>query len=99
MELEPEPHRVDSLRPAKAERSGFWWVGVIAVGILIGNIFSYGAYELYQRWQLKQFMVTVDAMLESNWGQSKISFPSQRPHSARVGRNKAQPIAPDGANG
>ncbi|MCW8907531.1 MAG: hypothetical protein OQL28_09780 [Sedimenticola sp.] len=64
MELEPDLYRLGNFNPKNTERSGVWWVTVIAIGVLVGNILSYGAHELYQRWQLAEFMVTVDAMLE-----------------------------------
>lgn len=70
MELEPDLHRLGNFSPKITDRTGVWWVTVIAVGVLVGNIFSYGAYALYQRWQLAEFMVTVDAMLEKQHQQS-----------------------------
>ena len=63
MELDPNSN-LNSLSSRPAERSGIWWVTVIAIGILIGNILSFGTYELYQRWRLDQFMVTVNAMID-----------------------------------
>ena len=63
MELDPNSN-LASLHSRPAERSGLWWVTVIAISILIGNTLSFGTYELYQRWRLTQFMLTVDAMRE-----------------------------------
>jgi len=63
MDLEPDHHRLAQLQTEDQERSGIWWATVIAIGVLFGNALSFGAYELYQRWQLQQFMVSLDAML------------------------------------
>lgn len=64
MELDPDLHRLSALQTHDEERSIVWWISVIAMGVLIGNMLSYGAYEMYQRWQLHEFMESVDAMLD-----------------------------------
>lgn len=76
MELDPDMRRLSALQEHDEERSIVWWISVIAIGVLIGNILSYGAYEMYQRWQLHGFMESVDAMLDKqhqrNMEQSKL---------------------------
>lgn len=64
MQLDPDLNRLSSLQMHEEERSIVWWISVIAIGVLLGNVLSYAAYEVYQNWQLRKFMVTVDAMLD-----------------------------------
>ncbi len=70
MEIEPNFDRLSDLKTNTKERSGLWWVIVVAIGVLVGNALSFGAQELYTRWQIKEFMVTVDAMLDKQYERS-----------------------------
>jgi len=66
MELEPDLSKISHLRPSTRtnERSGLWWIIVIALGVLTGNTLSYGAKELHTRWQLRELMIVAEAMTE-----------------------------------
>ncbi|TVO75231.1 hypothetical protein [Sedimenticola selenatireducens] len=71
MELEPDLTKISNLRTDHpSERSGLWWVIVIAIGVLTGNALSFGAQELYTQWQIKEFQVTVDAMIDKQRAQA-----------------------------
>ncbi len=60
MELEPDTYRLSQLSSnRKEDRSGVWWVTVIVVGVFLGNLLSFGAYQLYVRWQLQQLVISL----------------------------------------
>ena len=60
MELEPDPYRLAQLSANhREERSGIWWVTVIVIGVFIGNLLSFGAYQLYMRWELNQLTISL----------------------------------------
>lgn len=46
------------LIPRESDRA-FWWVIVIFLGVFIGNLLTFGAYEIYVRWKLDQFVISL----------------------------------------
>lgn len=54
MELEPNPRRLAELDAGYEKRTGAWWVTVIVIGVFLGNLLSFGTYQLYLQWELKQ---------------------------------------------
>lgn len=65
MHLDPDTRRLRELRENDGHRrGGAWWIAAIATGVLLGNLLSFGAYQLYARWQLQVFMASTDAMLK-----------------------------------
>lgn len=72
MELEPDPHRLAQLGSyTREERSGVWWVTVIALAVFIGNLMSFSAYQLYIQWELKRFTVSLGSAFEKQAEVSK----------------------------
>lgn len=64
MHLDPDTRRLRELREnGDQRRGGAWWIATIAAGVLLGNLLSFGAYQLYARWQLHALMASTDAML------------------------------------
>ena len=60
MELEPDNYRLARLSSyQREERSGLWWVTVIMIGVLFGNLLSFGAYQLYVKWELHQLAISL----------------------------------------
>ena len=65
MNLEPNPTRLAQLNAdSTSQRSWAWWVSVIITGVFIGNLLSFGAYQLYALWQLKQISIAFNAELD-----------------------------------
>lgn len=59
MELESHSYRLAKASPSYSDaRSGIWWVTVIVIGVFIGNLLSFGAYQLYVRWELQQLAIS-----------------------------------------
>jgi hypothetical protein len=60
MDLEPDTCRLAQLASSqREERSGLWWVTVIMIGVLFGNLLSFGAYQLYVKWELQQLAIAL----------------------------------------
>ncbi len=60
MKLDPDPTRLAQLSAHhRPEGSGIWWVTVIAIGVLIGNLLSFGSYKLYVSWELHRLAISL----------------------------------------
>jgi len=46
------------------KRSGVMWVFIIVIGVFLGNVLSYGTYEIYSFWKLKIIMDAANTALE-----------------------------------
>lgn len=48
------------------EKSGLQWIVIIAIGVLTGNAMSFGASELYNKWQLERLIITTSNIMAKN---------------------------------
>lgn len=65
MNLEPDYQRdIDFDSEVNKKRSGIMWVFIIVIGVFLGNVLSYGTYEVYNYWKLKMIMEAANSVLE-----------------------------------
>ncbi len=65
MNLEPDYQTdMEFTHDVKKKRSGTMWVFIIVVGVFLGNVLSYGAYEVYNYWKLRMLMEAASSALE-----------------------------------
>ncbi len=55
MKLNPDLSDViEAINECKCQHSAFWWVSVIAIGILLGSVASHVSIEAYYKWQTEK---------------------------------------------
>ena len=62
MHTDPEDSPVLTPTIRGEPRSGIWWVTVLMLGVLLGNVLSYGAYRVYIKWETEQALQAMEAM-------------------------------------
>ena len=62
MHADPEDRPIYETPIYRETRSGIWWVTVLMLGVLLGNVLSYGAYRVYIRWETEQAFKAFEAM-------------------------------------
>lgn len=83
MELEADSRRLSQLSSGYSEeRTGIWWVTVIVIGVFLGNLLSFGAYQLYVSWELQQL---ADALKTEATEQAQLSMAEME----RIAKNNA----------
>jgi len=56
---------VEFEREDNKEKSGLLWVFIILVGVFLGNVLSYGMYEIYNYWKLKMIIEAASTALDA----------------------------------
>lgn len=95
MQIEPDPYRLAQLNTRNREqRSGLWWVTVIIVGVFVGNLLSFGASQLYVRWELKQLTISLDAMTQRQAAELRVQQErsAKQNAAARIEREKRNAV-------
>lgn len=95
MDLEPDNYRLAQLSSyQREERSGLWWVTVIMIGVLLGNLLSFGAYQLYVKWELQQLAITLKKEAAELSERSKVEMEqsAKQNEAARREREKQQAV-------
>ena len=65
MNLEPDYQRdIEFDSEVNKKRSGIMWFFIIVIGVFLGNVLSYGTYEVYNYWKLKMIMDAANSALE-----------------------------------
>ena len=95
MDLEPDTYRLAQLTSHQnEERSGLWWVTVIMIGVLFGNLLSFGAYQLYVKWELQQLAIALkkEATEFSARSKAEMEQMAKQNEAARREREKQQAV-------
>jgi hypothetical protein len=60
MDLDSDQYKLSQFSDRKQiERTGLWWVTTIVIGVFLGNLMSFGAYQLYLKWELQQLAIAL----------------------------------------
>jgi hypothetical protein len=94
MDLEPDYGRLASLAALqREERSAAWWIAVIIVGVLIGNVLSYGAYKLYIRWEMHQIALAAEEAMRVQTARIKAQSEQMAKENAARAKERQRQLA------
>lgn len=90
MEVEADINRARNVTvDHRSHRSWSWWTSVVAIGVFVGNLISFGVYQLYVEWELRKALVVVERMIERQAESSRETIEKlARENQARVQRQQ-----------
>jgi len=73
----------------RSRRSCSWWISVVAIGVFVGNVISFGVYQLYVEWEPRNALVVFERMIERQAESSRETMEKlARENQARVQRQQ-----------